>query len=148
MRERHQEWTAALLAISRQTKDAIDNVAVYRRWPRWFLNLIGRVWWRPTDVHHAAAFLQGADAIRWLWEGERRRRPSPRDPGPHPCPVSSNPSASVDVALPFQPGARSRRPVAEAVTAGRAVRFRRRLRQDPQAGGGDTEARRPEHQGA
>ena len=61
------KWRDAVNALSkhpRKVKDAVENVAIFWRWPRWFVELTGRRNTpRPTDEGGYQALLAGLDAL-------------------------------------------------------------------------------------
>jgi hypothetical protein len=58
-------WVRAYKAIpDRRAKDALENVAVYGRWPRWFVALIGGLLvHRPSDHAERVALMRALDAL-------------------------------------------------------------------------------------
>ncbi len=66
-----KEYAAKLLAQGRQIKDAIDNLAIYSRFPRWLIRLCLNEPLSPSDAAHVkkivagiASMQKGVDGIR------------------------------------------------------------------------------------
>ena len=58
------KWKQASAALDGASRNAVANVAVFKRWPRWLLREIGRnLYPRPSEDRERKALLAGLDAL-------------------------------------------------------------------------------------
>lgn len=62
-------WHRASRVMPRQVRDALDNVVVYHRWPKWFQARCGYTRDSSRDMKRRQELMEALDCLVRLWKG-------------------------------------------------------------------------------